>query len=423
MKIAIISKSDRFSGGASRVAEDLAIWLNEAGHPTDHFVATSRQELLPFQQNLYTKGFNFKLCRKIHAITNKYGFREVLPIEYWIHLRKVLDHYDVVHFHDLYSAISPFTLALAARHKPTFFTMHDCSGFTGGCLYPVECDKFISHCHQCPQLPQSTWKDRLHDHTREVQSIKRWLARHSQVRYIFPSNWVADQAHLALSFKLTPTVISNGLDLQLFPNITKKEAKASLGIPENRKVVAISANYLAASHKGVKYAIAALQSVKDCSPLVIAVGHCDDELRQALKGLEVKEMGFISEPLLMAQAYSASDIMLFCSLAEVFGLTVLEAMAASTVVVGFATGGVPEIIQTERNGVLVECANQEALNDALRKTLLSTNLQKIGLQARKDVEASFSKAKFLKRHLQIYQESKLFPPESSQLSVLTHSDS
>jgi glycosyltransferase involved in cell wall biosynthesis len=422
MKIAIISKSDRFSGGASRVAEDLAIWLNDAGHATDHFIAFSQQDLLPFQQSLYTSGFNFELCRKIHGITNKYGFREIFPIEYWINLRKVLDHYDVVHFHDLYSTISPFTLALVARRKPTFFTVHDCSGFTGGCLYPVECDKFISHCDNCPQLPQWSWKDRLCDRTREVQAIKRWLAKYSRVRYIFPSNWVANQARLALSFKFPPEVISNALDLQLFPPITKKEAKVSLGIPENQKVIAISANYLAASHKGVKYAISALQSVQDCSPLVVAVGHCNDDLRRALKGLEVKEMGFISEPLIMAQAYSASDVMLFCSLAEVFGLTVLEAMAASTVVVGFATGGVPEIIQTGRNGVLVECANQEALNVALRETLLSTNLQKMGQQARKDVEANFSKKKFLERHLQLYQESKPFSSEPSQFPILTHSD-
>jgi flavodoxin len=39
MKIAIVSKSDRIGGGASRVAEDLAAWLNDAGHQTDHFIA------------------------------------------------------------------------------------------------------------------------------------------------------------------------------------------------------------------------------------------------------------------------------------------------------------------------------------------------------------------------------------------------
>jgi glycosyltransferase involved in cell wall biosynthesis len=405
MKIAIISKSDRFSGGASRVAEDLAIWLNEAGHHADHFIASSQNEH-PQQQSLYGKGFTFKLCRKIHALTNQYGFRELLPIEYWFKLSQVLDDYDVVHFHDLYSAISPFTLALTARRKPTFFTVHDCSAFTGGCLYPMECKKFTSYCHQCPQLPQNTWKDRFRDHSKEVQSIKRWLAMHSQIRYIFPSNWIAHQACLALSFKVPPVMIPYGIALDPFSTITKQEAKAVLGIPEYRKVVVISANYLAAPHKGVRYAIAALQSCRDFSPLVMAVGHCNDEVREALQGLEVREMGFINEPKLMAQIYSASDIMLFCSLADNLPLTVLEAMASSTVIVGFSTGGVPEMIQTGKNGVLVEPTNQEALNQALRQALMSSNLEAMGQQARKDVEYNFSRNLFLEKHLQLYQESK-----------------
>jgi glycosyltransferase involved in cell wall biosynthesis len=408
MKIAIISKSDRFSGGASRVAEDLAIWFNEAGHPTDHFIAFSPQEHLPFQQSLYTKGFNFKLCRKIHAITNKYGFREIFPVEYWIHLEKVIDHYDVVHFHDLYSAISPFTLALVARRKPTFFTVHDCSAFTGGCLYPMECEKFISRCGQCPQLPQDTWKDRFRDHTREIQSIKRWLAKYSPVRYIFPSHWMAKQANPSLDFNLLPVIIPYGLDLRPFLSINRKQARVNLGIPEDRQVIVISANYLAASHKGVKYAIAALQSVRDCFPIVIAVGHCNDELRQALQGLEVREMGFISDPMLMAQAYSASDIMLFCSLADNLPLTVLEAMAASTVIVGFSTGGVPEMIQTGRNGILIAPKDQDALNQALRQALLSGHLELMGQQARRDVETNFSKTVCVERHLHLYQESQHF---------------
>jgi glycosyltransferase involved in cell wall biosynthesis len=423
MKIAIISKSDRFSGGASRVAEDLALWLNEEGHPTDHFIAFSQKQPLPFQKNLYTKGFNHKLCRKVHTVTNKYGFQEVFPIEYLIHLRKVINHYDVIHFHDLFSAISPFTVALTARRKPTFFTIHDCSAFTGGCLYPMECNKFVSHCNQCPQLPQDTWKDRFRDRTREIQAIKRWLAKNIPIHYIFPSHWMAQQASPTLNFKIPPVIIPNGLDLNLFLSINSRQARANLGIPDNRRVIVISANYLAASHKGVKYAITALQSVQDYTPLVIAVGHCNNELRQALQGLEVREMGFISDPILIAQAYSASDIMLFCSLADNLPLTVLESMAASTVVVGFATGGIPEIIQTGHNGVLVECANQEALNDALRETLLSTNLQKMGQQARKDVETNFSKTKFLERHLNLYQESKPFSSGSSQLPILTRSDS
>ncbi|OUL26017.1 glycosyl transferase group 1 [Nostoc sp. RF31YmG] len=403
MKIAIVSKSDKNGGGASRVAEDLAIWLNDEGHPTDHFVAFNFKEPLPFQHNLYGKGKQIKLCKKIHRVTNKLGFRELLPVEYWFNLSQIIDDYDVVHFHDLYTAISPATLALASQSKPTFFTVHDCSAFTGGCLYPMGCEKFTRNCHNCPQLPHGGWKNELRDRTREVQAIKRWVAEQFNIRYIFPSHWMLQQAEQALKFRVLPIVIPNGLDLKPFPAVKREEAKISLGIPENRKVAVMAAHGLHDPRKGVKYAIKALQSVQDLSPFVLAVGNCNDELRQALKGLEVKEMGYISDHNFLAQVYSAADVMLFCTLADNLPLTVLEAMAASTPVIGFCTGGVPEMIETGHNGILVEPTNQEALNQALRQALLSINLEAMGQQARKDVENKFSKDRCVEKHLQIYQ--------------------
>jgi glycosyltransferase involved in cell wall biosynthesis len=402
MKIAIISKSNRLGGGASRVAEDLAIWLNEAGHQTDHFIAFSQGDNHPFQQDLYGKGLKSKLCLKTHATTQKFGFREVLPVEYWVKLRQVLDEYDIVHFHDLYTAISPLSLALTARRKPTFFTIHDCSAFTGGCLYPMGCKKFLNYCHQCPQLSQDKWIDRLRDHTREVQAIKRQISKNSSVHYIFPSHWMAQQAELALTFRIPPTVIPYGLDLRAFTFTDKKQVKVTLGLPTNRPVIVISAHFLHDSRKGLSYALAAINDVSDLSPTIVAVGHCSSELKEVLRGLELKEMGFITDYNLMAQVYSASDIMLFCSLADNLPLTVLEAMAASTVVIGFTTGGIPEMIQSGTNGILVEPENQKALNQALRQALTSTNLEEMGQQAYKDLQRKFSISLCLEKHLSLY---------------------
>ncbi len=171
MKIAIVSKSDRIGGGASRVAEDLAAWLNDAGHQTDHFIAFNFKDPLSFQHSLYGEGTRVKLCKKIHRATNKFGFRELFPGEYGFNLSRVIDNYDIVHFHDLYTAMSPVTVGLVSQRKP-IFTIHDCSAFTGGCMYPMGCEKFTSHCHKCPQLPQDGWENELRDRTREVQAIK-----------------------------------------------------------------------------------------------------------------------------------------------------------------------------------------------------------------------------------------------------------
>jgi glycosyltransferase involved in cell wall biosynthesis len=409
MKVAIISKSDRNGGGASRVAEDLAAWLNEAGHQAEHFIAFNYKQALPFQKKLYGQGIKYIVCKKVHQLTDKVGFRQLLPVEHWLTLSQIIDDYEIIHFHDLHTAISPFSMALTSKRKPTFFTVHDCSAFTGGCLYPMGCEKFTSHCHKCPELPQDGWKNKLRDRTKEIQTIKRWVSGQFNIRYIFPSHWMLQEAQKALKFKISPVVIPNSLDLQPFPYVKKADVKTSLGIPENRKVVVIAASFsLDDPRKGVKYAITALQSVRDLSPFVLVVGHCNDEFKQALEGLEFKEMGYIKDPNFLAQVYSAADVMLFCTLADNLPLTVMEAMAASTPVIGFATGGVPEMIQTGRNGILVEPTNQQALNQALRQALLSMDLETMGQQARRDLENNFSRTAFIERHLQIYQNLPLY---------------
>jgi glycosyltransferase involved in cell wall biosynthesis len=97
-------------------------------------------------------------------------------------------------------------------------------------------------------------------------------------------------------------------------------------------------------------------------------------------------------------------------------------MAASTVVVGFATGGVPEMIQNGSNGFLVDPTDQIALNEVLRQALLSPRLADLGRQAHKDVTAYFSKTSFLEKHLHLYETAKEYglhhptcwiPPQTS----------
>ena len=91
MKVAIISKSDRNAGGASKVAEDLSFWLNAAGYPTDHFISFAANEReIPFQRKLYGIGSKAKFCKQIHRFTGRLGFRELLPMEYWFNLSQNL---------------------------------------------------------------------------------------------------------------------------------------------------------------------------------------------------------------------------------------------------------------------------------------------------------------------------------------------
>jgi glycosyltransferase involved in cell wall biosynthesis len=64
------------------------------------------------------------------------------------------------------------------------------------------------------------------------------------------------------------------------------------------------------------------------------------------------------------------------SRSEPFGIVLVEAMACKKPVVSTTAGGIPEIIENQKNGILVEPDDYNALADALLKVLKDVNLRR-----------------------------------------------
>jgi glycosyltransferase involved in cell wall biosynthesis len=78
------------------------------------------------------------------------------------------------------------------------------------------------------------------------------------------------------------------------------------------------------------------------------------------------------------------------SRSEPFGIAIVEALACRKPVVATRVGGIPEIIEDGRNGLLVEPDNAGALAEALMKVLKDENLQKaLGRNGYKTVQEHF----------------------------------
>lgn len=402
MKIAVISKADAFGGGASRVAAELCTLLNAAGHESDHWLSWAGGKS-PHDRALYGK---LRLpVRAANWGLRKAGLPEFVPFELAVLLyRGRIFEYDLIHFHDLSSAISPWTLLYLSRKKPVVWTIHDCSPFTGGCLYPMDCEYFKTRCGECPQL--GAWPiDSLLDFTGTNQDIKRRLANSARIKYVTPSKWMQNTAMDSKMFSHPPLLLHNGVDTDQFGFLDKVSIRATLGLPTDRVCVLLSAGSLLDERKGVRFAIEALQQTRDLRPLVILVGHSNPALLKSLIGLDLHKAGYIGDASILAQYYAASDLLMFTSLADNQPLTILETMSAGTPVVGFATGGIPEMVVQNETGFLVSPRDVSALTVVLRRALGDKELlRRWSIQGRLHVEQHFSHQKFLSGHLALYQQ-------------------
>ena len=95
-------------------------------------------------------------------------------------------------------------------------------------------------------------------------------------------------------------------------------------------------------------------------------------------------LGIVS-PDALPSYYAAADVFVLPSICEeAFGLVILEAFAAGIPVIGTRSGGVPELVEDGRTGLLVEQGDVDGLYHAMRQLLLDHELRRrLGATARK----------------------------------------
>lgn len=179
-------------------------------------------------------------------------------------------------------------------------------------------------------------------------------------------------------------VVENGVNLALLnEQATAQDAGEtlrSLGVPERGPLLVCSARLV--HQKGHDYLIeaAALLAQRGIEfHLVLAGGGPrQDELAQSVRDARLQDRvtltGYLPHTTLIP-LISRADAIVLTSLYEGLPLAVIEAQALGTAVISTRVGGVPELIDHERNGLLVTPRDAAALADALARFLTEGDLQ------------------------------------------------
>ena len=157
-------------------------------------------------------------------------------------------------------------------------------------------------------------------------------------------------------------VVPNGIDLEKFKNLSRKDIREILKIKDNENIITFVGTLRPV--KGVKYLIKAMELIvkKNENAKLMLVG--DGEEREELESL-VEEFGLKERVKFVGrvqneeipQYMAASDVLVLPSLSEGFPVTILEAMASGLSIVATKVGGLPEIVKDGENGFLVEPNN------------------------------------------------------------------
>lgn len=344
---------------------------------------------------------------RFERLMDKYSRRSGKLDYYFLSSFAILNHEfyrqaDIIHLHNLHGYyFSPFVLPTLTHNKPTIWTLHDMQSLTGHCALSLDCEKWKSGCGNCPY--PSLYPQINHDKTDEVWDTKKKIYDRSRVTIVCPSDWLAMIAKNGLFRDKDVRRIYNGVDEKKFFPRNKKVVRDKLHLPQDKKILMFSADAgLKNAWKGPEYIFAAYEYFsKNNDVLFLNVGvNNDDETKHSW--LEVSQ---VHDANMMADYYAASDIVIYPSLADSFGLVVAEALACGTPVVTFATGGIPEIVEHMKNGYVAKYKDVYDFIFGIRVLLDNkTKRLQFGKAGRKRIETYFSHDRMIKEYCLLYQE-------------------
>lgn len=193
-------------------------------------------------------------------------------------------------------------------------------------------------------------------------------------------------------------VVHNGTEI--LPEVDGPDMRRQLGIEPDAIVVGISSRL--APSKGQEEFLRSAARVLEQAPGTWFIVAGDDSIEDGNRGYlerlkalavslgiahRVKFLGFCDD---MTPVYRTMDIAVDAAWEEAFGMVVIEPMVFGKPVIATNAGGIREIVENGRNGLLVQPKNIDAMSEAMLSLVLDGSLRKrLGARARVVVAERF----------------------------------
>lgn len=377
MKVVIVNTSER-TGGAAVAANRLTQALLKAQVNVKMLVRDRKTDCSDVQTtntSLFRELVN-RFCflweRIVIFLNNKLDRTNLFQVSIAntgldISKLKIVQEADIIHLHWINQgmlSVQDIRLLLNTG-KPIVWTMHDLWPATGICHYPGTCLKYITQCESCPLTPKA-----IIDFSKLI-TFRKQTSGFNRITYVGCSRWIARQA--AGSFLLRKARISsipNPIDTSVYYPSDKKQARIFYQLEENKIYLLFGAVKVSDTRKGAEYFREACEYLFRNNPElkdkieILLIGNASDEIKTYFP-YPVRGLGYLHTDNELRMAYAAATLFIIPSLEDNLPNTIMESMACGTPCVGFATGGIPEMIDHQINGYVARYKSAEDLANGI----------------------------------------------------------
>jgi mannosylfructose-phosphate synthase len=307
-------------------------------------------------------------------------------------------NYDLFHGHYIDAGIVTLDVAKALG-KPAFFTAHSLGAWKRDQMQgdPKEMEKKYKFKHRIAEELRIFKSVQAQTVTTELQKEKL------KELYDFISGNVV--------------VITPGVDVHTFRPLKQGETKIETDLPA-RYIFCLSRIDTNKGHDFLLHAFDKVRTQISDIDLVIGGGSPEPQTRE----LEVRAMmekivdekdmyervhiiGYVPDEFLVPY-YRQARLFVLPSVFEPFGMTTLEAMACGVPVVASRFGGIRTVIDSGKNGLLVDPTDPDEFAEAMVKILKDQKLaEDLGKQGYQTIQKFYSWEAIAEKHIAFYERS------------------
>jgi glycosyltransferase involved in cell wall biosynthesis len=233
-------------------------------------------------------------------------------------------------------------------------------------------------------------------------------------RFVAISNDIVEELHRHGVPPEAIELVTNSVDTTLFSPVTppmKAALRQKLLLPADQTVVTFTGRLV--SYKGLPLLLRVWEEVQrlHSQTILLLVGsggldvhNCEDELKEFVqaKGLQHR-VRFTGDVHNVHEYLQASDIFVFPTEKEAFGISLIEAMACGLPVIATPTGGIKDILTDGQNGLLVEAGSFQQLYGAINRLLTDTSLAgALGRAALLTAQARYARDVVLEKYMELF---------------------
>ncbi len=309
---------------------------------------------------------------------------------------------DVIHLHWTHQGLLSLRgmEKIFSMGKPVVITLHDQWYMTGGCYTFLDCEGYLYGCTDCPLLKKGS---KL---ASKILEKKIKLFSKYKITTVAISQWMLGNIKNSPALRDSNVhYIPNAIDTNVFRAMDRHKVLEKLGLDPKKKRIGFVAVNINDPHKGASYllrAVEKLSKVLDPALYELLVIGRNDFHSNLMTQLNIVSTGYV-QPDTMPLYYNAMDVFVLPSITENLPNSIMEALSCGIPVVGFAVGGVPDMVKHKENGYLSKVKDADDLAQGIEWILKQADYQSLKQKARESVKEKFSYPVIGKKLLELYQ--------------------